>query len=182
MKRVAIPALALVVLLVAFPASAQTATVSATAGVYTSSKWLEPTGLVLAAEGDLSLGEHLAVGLRGEAFGIESSSSDHAHYDRQTVSGWGVGPLVRYRFRRHAVVDPYLGARLQLERGVRGQPGQQTTQVCLAVGAEAGVDFHLGPMILGVFYSVDVPTSHYEDFGGVRYPLYFPGLRVGATF
>lgn len=182
MKRLLLPAIAIAIALLSSSAFAKDVAVSATFAPCTSSKWLLPVGATLAVEGDVSLGEHFAVGLRGELFGFQSTSSDSVDYDRETIGGWGVGPLVRYRFLREGVVDPYVGARLQLERGVRGNPGSETTHWGLAVGAQGGVDFQLGAFVIGAFYEVDVPTRQYEDFGGVRYPLYIPGLRLGATF
>ncbi len=168
--------------LVASPLAAQEMGATVSGSLIGQTEWFVPVGLMFAADLEWTLRDHLVLGGHAAYFDAGSTSSDHASYDRQILSGYAAGPQARYRFRPGMTIDPYLSGRLLLMYGARGYRYERTEHLTLAPGLGAGVDFWVGRFRAGVFYEADLPLSSFDDFGGILYTLYFPGVRLGIAF
>lgn len=163
-------------------AHAQAVGVSVGGHIVSNSSWFVPIGKVFQADIDVEVLPTIFVGGHAEYFDVGSSSSDHASYDREVLSGWGLGPTLRMVFRPYDWLEPYVTLRAQIQGGTRGYPYEETHHLTLTPGAEFGANLSFGVFRGGLFYAADFPTADFDDFGGIRYNLLFPGLRLGLAF
>lgn len=163
-------------------ALAEGTAVSVGGGLVTSSEWFVNVGLNIQGDVEFEVLPGLFVGGHGELFRMGSTSSDHASYDREELFGFGLGPTLRMSYFPTTWLEPYVTLRAQIVYGERGYWYDRTTHVTLMPGAEVGAMLRSGIFRGGLYYAADFPTANFEDFGGIRYSLYFPGVRLGLEF
>jgi len=174
--------MAVFLILLTSPLAAQEVAATVSGSLIVQSEWFVPIGLRFGVDLEWGLTDHWMLGGHAGYFDAGSSSSDHASYDREILSGYAAGPQMRYRFRPNKTIDPYVSGRLSLMYGARGYHYEKTEHLTIAPGIGVGVDFWLGRFRAGVFYEADMPLSSFDDFGGILYTLYFPGVRLGIAF
>jgi hypothetical protein len=99
---------------------------------------------------------NFGVGLKGDEYSDRCEASD----TDCSVFAWGLGAMGEYRFLPSQPVDPWVGLTLGIDglsqSYARGSYDETLTAYGFNVGANAGVDFKLGSVVLGPYAGVAI--------------------------